>query len=134
MIVKITNLLFNGFILTAICILFSFSDSNITNCYAQSLNEKVIGEGILEVIYSANTHEISNPSGYAIKFPIWIISPIGANSTVYLRTNKTDLRTMLGKRIRFEGKYFKVPFKKYSNISFSNPYDEVQLDTIYVIK
>ena len=105
-----------------------------TKSYAQSLNEKVVGEGTLVEIRPVQTHEISNPAGFAIQYPAWIISPVGANTTVFLRSNKMSLRDFLNKRIRFEGSYFKIPFKKHSNISFSNPYDEIIIDTIYIIK
>ena len=99
---KCINRLFRKLLFFAFVLFINLID---TKNYAQSLNEKVVGEGTLVEIRPVQTHEISNPAGFAIQYPTWIISPVGANTTIFLRSNKMSLRDFLNKRIRFEGSY-----------------------------
>ena len=130
---KVTNRYFTVIILISFFIFFSSEGFYRTKGNVQSIYKKVVGEGTVEQIIPVRTHEISSPSGYAIQNPVWILSPGYANSIVFLRSNKISLHTFVGKRVRFEGEFSKIPYIKHNQESSSNPYDRIILDTIYVI-
>ena len=98
------------------------------------INSRVIAEGIVTEIHAGGTREIQYHSGYAIKYPVWIVAPPKTNTLIFLRTNIFPLNNFIDKRVHIEGEFIKVPGQKFSDVSFTAPYDAIILDTIYCIK
>jgi len=122
-------LIFIVFICTAI-----FINLTAQNNHKAIINSRVIAEGIVTVIHSGGTREILYHSGYAIKNPLWIVAPPETNTLIFLRTNIFPLKNFIVKKVRVEGKFIKVPGKKYSDVSYTASYDAIIVDTIYCIK
>ena len=103
--------------------------------YCASLDSNVIVEGILTSITGMATREIRYPSGYAIKGPIWIVAPSVPVTTtiIFLDSNNYLLEDFMHKKVHIEGKFFKVPAKKISQVSFVSAYDKIIVDSIYCI-
>ena len=130
---KTFRILYKTIIILIIFIISISINSRARKDYNTNFNSKVIAEGILTIIRAGRTHEIQYPSGYAIKYPVWIVAPPSSNTIVFLRTNRYRLRNFLDKKIHVEGDFFRVPDKKISPIQFTKAYDKIVIDTIYCI-
>lgn len=121
-------------VITIVCTSVFTNSTPIIN-YKININSKVIVEGILTDIAGGGTREILFPSGYAIKYPVWIVSPTTPTSStiIFLDSNNFSFRDFIDKRIHVEGEFFNVPGRKISNIHFTKPYDKIVVDTIYCV-
>ena len=128
---KIFRYLFKILIFVIISIMSISFSSSVVRDQSLNSNSKVIAEGILTIIHKGGTREIQYPSGYAIKYPVWIVAPKSSNPTVFLRTNRYQLGNFLNKKIHVEGNFFRESDKKISPIHFIKAYDKIVVDTIY---
>jgi len=129
---KANKYLFRILIVFVIFII-SISVNSNTKENNTKFNSRVIAEGIVTLIRGGGTREIHYPSGYALKYPVWLVSPPTTNTIIFLRTNNFPLKNFIDKSVHVEGEFISVPAKKISQIHFTSAYDKIILDTIYCI-
>jgi len=111
-----------------------FQCTYVPNNDTQFNKSKVVVEGMVTDFNPMNeTAEISSHGGFILKNPKWIFPPSFFTIRIFLN-GKKNISTFLNKIVHVEGSLVKVSSVKITEAKWTESYNAINIDSIYVIK